>query len=213
MKNTILLLILTQMMVSCSLFENRSHYSEMVEQEEPFFVPGRDFDTTVGDSGREYRSMEEIKKRTPAYAKDNWEATESAHLTRELLFLENRQDGQQWRHYVKYKEKLATTSEKIYFLKLNSISHRNQYLYSKGITDSGLTTQYHTKYENKMAARNADIILGMSMDDVTNSWGRPTRRDVAGNPMHKNERWSYNRNGQRKHIYFESGRVGGWTNE
>jgi hypothetical protein len=43
-----------------------------------------------------------------------------------------------------------------------------------------------------------------------NTFGRPTRVEVAGNPSYENERWLYSVNGATKYIYFESGRVEGW---
>jgi hypothetical protein len=51
----------------------------------------------------------------------------------------------------------------------------------------------------------------MSKDDVSSSWGKPMRRDVAGNPSQGNERWSYYRNGVLKYIYFAGGKVEGWS--
>ena len=53
--------------------------------------------------------------------------------------------------------------------------------------------------------------LNMTKEDVISSWGRPDRVDIAGKPSYENERWVYRRDGAVKYIYFEAGKVGGWT--
>ena len=58
-----------------------------------------------------------------------------------------------------------------------------------------------------------DVVLGMTRQDVTSSWGEPMQREVAGRGSHGNERWTYGSkyslNGVRT-VVFENGRVAGW---
>lgn len=55
--------------------------------------------------------------------------------------------------------------------------------------------------------------LGMPVDEVKSAWGRPMRRDIAGPDGAGNERWTYQMGDQVKYIYFEGGRVEGWTEQ
>jgi hypothetical protein len=63
------------------------------------------------------------------------------------------------------------------------------------------------------AIRTRDIILGMTRQDVMQSWGEPSQREVAGRGVSGHERWTY---GSRyslensRTIIFENGRVAGW---
>ena len=63
------------------------------------------------------------------------------------------------------------------------------------------------------AIKTRDIILGMTRQDVMQSWGEPSQREVAGRGVSGHERWTY---GSRyslensRTIIFENGRVAGW---
>lgn len=65
----------------------------------------------------------------------------------------------------------------------------------------------------RRAIETRDIILGMTRQDVMQSWGEPVQREVAGNGTSGHERCTYgsryNFNGSRT-VIFENGRVAGW---
>ncbi len=190
----------------CGLLETRSYMDEMVYQADPFWVPGQDFDVTPGDTGRAYRSMDEIIERTPASDREGKIAEYNRSLEAELINLENRVPDGDYNHYLKYRDKLATTSEKIYFLKLSSMGEKNNYLRARGIEED-----VYTNPEYRMAVYQRDVLLGMRKEDVVSSWGTPDKRDIAGNPALENERWVYRKDGVTKYIIFENGKVQGWT--
>jgi hypothetical protein len=66
----------------------------------------------------------------------------------------------------------------------------------------------------KQAIETRDIILGMTRQDVLDSWGQPLLREIAGNGTGGHERWTYGSryslNGSRT-VIFENGRVAGWN--
>jgi len=65
----------------------------------------------------------------------------------------------------------------------------------------------------RRAIQTRDIILGMTRQDVMESWGQPAQREVAGSGSRGHERWiygsRYNFSGSRT-VIFEDGRVAGW---
>jgi hypothetical protein len=73
------------------------------------------------------------------------------------------------------------------------------------------------KYEQRRIRRAIemrDVVLGMTRHDVTESWGQPTQREVAGRGMGGHERWTYGSryslSGSRT-VIFENGKVAGWS--
>ena len=65
---------------------------------------------------------------------------------------------------------------------------------------------------------NQDITLGMTTDQVQESWGEPDLVEVAGNHVYGNKRWKYRKfvssedgyTQQTRIVYFEAGKVSGW---
>ena len=195
-------------MIGCSQFANhRDYLSEMDQADSQYYQPHRDFPVMAGDTGRMSESQSERRRRTPASAEDvQKERTEHA-LNLELKQLEDNLSEKSFELYDKHKDRLVTTSEKIYFLKLPSYE-RKDYLSYRGflVPEKKVSTYRERMYTN----RQSGIILGMSKSDVMNNFGKPARVEVAGNPSLENERWVYMVNGASKYIYFESGQVGGW---
>jgi hypothetical protein len=185
---------------------HRTFVDEMDNDRDGFFTPNRDFNVVSGDSSNGRATMADILSRTPASEKDLSKTRESAALSNELRSLEDSQNTEQYYHYLEYKDKLTSISEKIYYLRLKSIQDRNDYLYSKG--------HYQISSPNNPeineAIGNREIVVGMRKDDVMASWGRPSRVDVAGNPSLENERWTFFYRGRLKQVYFENGQVQGW---
>ncbi len=67
------------------------------------------------------------------------------------------------------------------------------------------------KMQRAIAAR--DVVLGMTRQQVADSWGEPYVREVAGDGNSGHERWTYGSryslSGNRT-VIFENGRVAGW---
>ena len=70
-----------------------------------------------------------------------------------------------------------------------------------------------TSVTKKINLPKKAIELGMQTSDVTNAWGRPLKRDIAGMEGQGNERWTYQMGNRVKYIYFERGRVEGWSEQ
>lgn len=202
-------LLLAFSVCSCSVMSNRSYLAEMEnDSDESLFRPREDFQVVPGDTGRSWRNEKEIRSRTPASASQMMQKRENDSLERELAHLENAQSEGAARHYQQYRKRLGNTSERIYFLQLKNRTEREQYLNSRGLMD---TPEPRLAYEMGMAAEQSELLLDMTKEDVISSWGRPDRVDIAGKASYENERWVYRRDGALKYIYFEAGKVGGWT--
>lgn len=224
-RNTISYLGLFSLLASCgSLLEHRTFVGEMDRETDGMFVAGRDFRVVSGDSGRAYRTREEIRGRTPA----SFGAAEIADssLEKELAFKEKALTEPEYRDYLAVIPYLETTSEKIYYLDL-SRSERDFYISSKAERITPKTMNAYTydpsSYDGRGgdnmgfrqagARSSAEIFTGMGKDEVMSLWGRPMRVDVAGDPRNQNERWSFYEAGRRKQVYFEAGYVQGWVIE
>ena len=192
---------------SCSTFlPHRSFEEKMSSNESSFFTPEEDFDVVSGDVKQGRASMSDILRRTPASVQEKEQFSAHNALENELKSLEESQTTEGYYHYLEYKDRLETTSDRIYFLRLKSLSERNDYLYGKG--HYNIAASSHVNVSE--AIENSEIVVGMNKQDVTASWGRPSRVDVAGNPGLENERWTFFYQGKLKHVYFESGLVQGW---
>ena len=192
---------------SCGqLLFDRSYLAEMEHEDGRMFEPSHDFPVVAGDTGTIGLSDKERQERTPASIADMENNRANRSLKQELQRLEGSQSEKAFEYYDKHKAKLPTVSERIYFLKLPH-SERREYLQSRGVIEE---QNKFTALEKSFGIKNTGVALGMSKDDVRESWGKPTRVEIAGNPSYENERWLYTRNGASKYIYFESGRVGGW---
>jgi len=137
MKKEFLILTTSLLFTSCSLMPERSYLSQMDESEdEGFMVPGQDFPVVAGDSGMRYRSRRDVLKRTPSSSLDKEKYYHETYLEDELEQLVEEQPEDLKDHFRNYEYKLSSTSEKIYFLKLETLYERNEYLESKGILTS-----------------------------------------------------------------------------
>jgi hypothetical protein len=206
--NKLAIIVSLTMLGSCAFAPDRSFLEEMDRPDDAFFVAGEDFDSVPGDSARVGRSRSEVWERTPKDKRQIASLQEKQYLSEELSDLESRQSSAKWNQYQRVKKRLGSTSEQIYFLKIPSLQERAAYLNSRGINKRG--PMRYTSTETVEAIRNRDILLGMSKADVIKAWGRPDRIDVAGNPAYENERWAYSQRGERRVIFFESGKVEGW---
>jgi len=200
-------LILLLSVSSCGFLEQRDFVDEMEREPDSYFVPKQDFRTVPGDEGDPYVSNDEVIMRTPASYSTRMQRNYNRSLQDELLELEQAQSEGAYAHYSKYKRALGGTSEKIYFLRLRTINERERFLVHRGLKRRSM----YTAGEEKLAVRNNEVLLGMDMSKVRQSWGDPTLREVAGRPDSGNERWAYQKHGRTKFIYFENGVVAGWS--
>jgi hypothetical protein len=203
---TIFTLLLTA--VSCSQFlTHRDYLSEMEHDDSSFFQPREDFQVVAGDEGKDWETSSERRQRTPASESDIQDDLGRRSLNQELKHLEGKLSESSMEFYETYKQRLTTTSEKIYFLKLSHYD-RKDYLASRGFLKEEKRTM--RPREQMYSHRQSQVITGMSKSAVMSNFGQPNRVEVAGNPSFENERWLYSVNGATKYIYFESGRVQGW---
>ncbi len=201
----LILLLIIVFTTSCAMMGNQRTFLDEMDQEENFFVANRDFRVAAGDGSNGHRSQEEIMERTPLDGPDQEKLIANKRLSAELNKLYQAQSDFAQRHFHRYEGYIQTVSEKIFFLRLESLDERNEYLYSKG-------APIHRDLENMSFRRPAgELFLGMRKSEVIQTWGRPTRRDVAGNPTHENERWAYFESGKIRFVYFEAGKVQGWS--
>lgn len=207
MKTSILTLTLSLLVSSCAFMGERSYSDEMEAMDEGMFVPNRDFQVVGGDSGDISYTRREILRRTPASKLEKEKMFEDFALEEELVQLESEQSGSSAELYEKYRDRLRTKSEKIYFLKLSS-RDREEYMVSKGFYQGKLS---NVSPQEEDAISHHQIAQGMTKDAVLKSWGKPISVEVAGNPKYENERWVYRRNRKLEYVYFEGGHVEGFT--
>jgi hypothetical protein len=219
----LLILMSIFLLSACSLLDHRDFSNEMDEYRyaEPMFSAHQDFMVLSGDSGRDHRTNREIKTRTPASINERYEDMHSNSLRRELKHYEARLTEDEYYEFSNMKDEIGSVSEQIYYLRLNS-RERQEYLQIRKIKEnSPRNSRGYDGYGPKRLAfhelpkRNVqnDVVLGMQMDEVVGNWGTPEKRDIAGDPKFKNERWAFRKNGRIKYIYFESGRVQGWSEQ
>tara|TARA_B100000749_G_scaffold28537_1_gene20061 strand:+ start:55647 stop:56303 length:657 start_codon:yes stop_codon:yes gene_type:complete len=125
--------------------------------------------------------------------------------------LTTRKEKQQ---YFKLKPYFKNDLERIRYLKLPSDNHRRQWIQAKGISSE------NEEYDEPTLAaiESNDVVLGMTMNAVKESWGDPDFVEVAGDKLYGNERWGYSKyvssesgyNKEQRIIIFEAGRVAGW---
>ena len=187
----------------------RTYLSEMEHDDSSFYRPDEDFPVVGGDAEVTGMSMDEYRRnRLPRTQEEKGLDRQSQFLRSELQSLESSQPEEDLALYQKYKKKLVTQSEKIYYLKLPR-GERRQYLQDRGFIETQ-TNRSPASLSQSLTPRRSEVNLGMSKNDVFASLGKPSRVEVAGNPSNENERWLYQVNGSSKYIYFESGVVQGW---
>jgi hypothetical protein len=202
---TALIILFFSLMTSCAFVPERSYLAEMEHDDSTFFEPRKDFSVIPGDEGISWRTDEVWRARTPADESQLKSEREQRVLDNHLRKLESAQSEGALKHYEQIKPHLATTSERIYFLGLRGRVEREEYLSARGISSNAVPLVSHS------VASQGNLNLGMTKNDVQANWGEPLRVDIAGNPQLENERWVYHSNGAAKYVYFELGRVGGWT--
>lgn len=197
----------------CSLVApNRSYVGEIDSSDENFLVPSRDFKVVGGDQVRTQRSPSSNLSRVPEDYQDSQFLQGQKILFKELTELEENLSPEEYNRYLLVKNRIASISEKIQYLR----SMRNNGESPSKIAENDERIPKKIQVETpkeEQAITEREVILGMSKQAVTKSWGRPMRVDVAGNPGRENERWAFFEQGRYKYIFFESGKVSGWLIE
>ncbi len=199
---------------SCSmLLPDRSFIAEMERESDGFYNPGKDFPVVSGDTGAVGRSREEVKLRTPSSERAKKLNTEALSLSDELkqkeeaLFQGINEPLKE--KYSLDKKFLQTDSDKLYYLSL-STPERETYIESKKL-DLKEDLEQKTNMVKRRSVHSSELFLGMNKNEVVEMWGKPARVEIAGNPSHQNERWSFLEDGSVKQVYFEEGKVQGWA--
>lgn len=199
--------------VGCSnMFVTRSFQEEMDRDSDGIWSANDDFPVVSGDTGKIHRSRRDIHARTPssigiaASERENEKLEEEIEARLDGLSNEERSD------YNSHEKYLENNSEKVYYLTLSK-AKRWTYISEKRGKALGEQEYSTLDYLKIRDSQTGTLELGMSKDDVMSKWGRPGRVDVAGDPRNENERWSFNQGKARKYIYFESGRVQGWSQD
>lgn len=208
------LIIAAASLASCSMLDHRDFEDEMSDFRDDgssSFEPNIDFPVVAGDTGEMGTDWEIINSRTPASRSQRKLNDYEVSIRAELYSLEGKLDEIDQRKYIKYKDKLGSDSQKIYYLSLDPME-RSEYLITRGLVD-GQRSAYYTHGERAIASLSRDVIVGMHKSEVEKVWGEPARKDFAGDKRDQNERWAYRRNDKVKFIYFNSGMVEGWTEE
>lgn len=195
---------------SCSSFmPDRSFIEEMNRESDPFLQAGRDFPVVSGDTGEAYRSREEVKQRTPSSERARQQKREVESIKQELENKEADIPEEYLEQYSKDKKYLPSDSDKLYYLS-QSLEDRAEYIKVKS-QDMSEDLGKNQDFVQKRSVHAGEVYLGMAKSQVVQVWGKPTRVEIAGNPKHQNERWSFVEDGSVKQIYFESGKVHGWA--
>jgi hypothetical protein len=191
---------------SCSFLSQRSHLTEMERDDQSFFQPQDDFPVVAGDEGKIGRSNRDIRERTPMSITEQKERQLHERLVSERKDMEDDLEEDEMKQYKQYRPYLNSDSEKIYFLNLSSMKERETYARYRGFT---------TSEENRDLNPHSrgDIFLGMTKQDVIGQWGQPKSVEIAGKAQFENEKWTYQRSGALKEIYFEHGKVEGWSTQ
>lgn len=197
------------LITSCGSIE-RSFVDQMDRESEGLIVPGKDFPVMAGDTGEAYRSREEIQMRTPASERGQLRSKTNASIRQELAAreeaLQTEEEVDQYRRDQRF---LQTDSEKLYYLSLQG-EERANYINTRR-DDIVEDKKGKQDIVQKHSIHGTALYLGMEKEQVVKLWGRPSRIEIAGNPKHQNERWSFVEDGSVRQVYFESGKVQGWA--
>ena len=193
---------------SCSLMlPDRSFIDEM--ERESMYSPGRDFPVVSGDTGDVRIGKEELMGRTPASERSRRLNKEAASIEQELIQKEDLLDEAEKEKYALDKKFLQSNSDKLYYLSLGQLD-RSSYISNKR-EDLKDDMERGSNMIQKRSIHGGELFLGMDKNEVIQTWGKPARVEIAGNPANQNERWSFREDGNIRQVYFEGGKVQGWA--
>ena len=135
-----------------------------------------------------------------------------------IAFLEkNLKSKSEKEHYTRILPWFESQDERLEYLLMNSLDKKETWAKDRNIW------QRSSSPSNKTLelVQNQDIAIGMPREFVRKSWGEPQSIDVSGDPHFLNERWKYTRYAsssqgykqEKKYVYFEGGKVVGWSTD
>jgi hypothetical protein len=208
----IFLLILTSLVGACSGLQ-RSQQSG--------YAGNRDL--TQPENLREDQDSLEYKRTayelgfdpTTSLSEDQLQAIDDR---RKLRILERRLETEgEKAQYSRVMPWLDSDKERIEFLAIPTVEGRQSWIQQRNV----MARSTKPKVGMRAALEEGDITIGMPQDFVRKAWGDPQDKEVSGNPLYKNERWTYTRyitsgDGFKKEtrvVYFEGGKVVGWETQ
>jgi hypothetical protein len=120
-------------------------------------------------------------------------------------------------HYSRVLPWFESDDERLEYLLLIDLERKEAWTQNKSIWNrSGSPTE-----QSLTLIKNQDIAMGMPREYVKRSWGEPQNVDVSGDPLFLNERWKYMKQvsstqgyrQEKKVVYFEGGKVVGWSTD
>ena len=208
------ILLVASIASSCAGFDHRD-YSEVMEghaTQDLTFLPHIDFPVVSGDEGDYGGGIDVIIARTPGYKNEKKVTSHEESLRAELIKLEQGLDESHQSDYLKYRSKFDSDSARIYYLGLREPREKYRYLKTIGLVKE-TPNQSYSAGDRSIAGLSNDIVFGMNKKDVKRIWGEPVRIDYSGQKNQENERWAYRRDESVKFIYFDGGKVEGWTQQ
>lgn len=193
---------------SCALMLPDRSFIEQMEMDS-MYSPGRDFPVVSGDTGDVRIGKEELMSRTPSSERAKRLNKEAASIETELIQKEDSMDEEERERYAMDKKFLQTNSDKLYYLSLSPFD-RGSYISTKK-ADLKDDMERGRNMVQKRSIHSGELFLGMDKSEVVEMWGKPARVEIAGNPSHQNERWSFREDGNVRQVYFEGGKVQGWA--
>ncbi len=231
-KNLIFIVGLCLFFSSCAEFVgHRSFVDEMERESDGFFVPDSQFEIITGDKGKGYRSRAEIMRRTPISGeKGPYGGSErnnifaSHYLAQELEYKEGLLTLGEYEVYREHLDIFPSISEKIYYLNLPE-EERREYLdvlkrkfmrtaAGRSLASTPATLSLREQIwegERQRGLTPLELKVGMDKSQIIDEWGKPIKVDIAGNPQFENEKWVFYGPEGTSYIYFEGGKVQGWS--
>ena len=179
----------------CSSFSERSFSDIMDKNQSSFFSPGKDFQVVGGD--RNFNSSQE--SRYPASIASQAVRKQNKSLASELNKKIDQLSDPEYLSFQRYNSSFSGISEQLYYLNLNKREKR-KYL-----------EQFKVRSTGNQQRKTRTIYQTMTKRDVLRLWGRPGKVQFSGDPKNENEKWVFLREGKKQLIYFESGKVEGWS--
>ncbi len=189
--NTLILLILS----SCANFSERSFSDVMDKNQSSFFSPGDDFQVVGGDRSLHISQV----SRYPASRSTLAVRRRNKSLVDELNGKIEQLSDREYLSFQRYTPYFSGISEQLYYLSLSK-REKSKYL-----------DQFKVKVSSKQRKNSRTIYQSMTKRDVLRLWGRPGEVHFSGNPKNENEKWVFLKEGKKQLIYFESGKVEGWS--
>lgn len=179
----------------CANFSERSFSDIMDKNQSSFFSPGKDFQVVGGDRNFDINK----KQRYPASIASQAIRKKNKSLIDELNRKIEHLSDHEYLKFQRYSSSFSGISEQLYYLNLSK-REKNKYL-----------EQFKVRSTGNHKRKTRTIYQTMTKRDVLRLWGRPGKIQFSGNPKNENEKWVFLREGKKQLIYFESGKVEGWS--